>query len=94
VVSFTPASEETGALGREIEYRRGIGWYFVQKNNIFLKIDARSAFTDSCSVDIYGYTKQDSTFYKRLKMMFLWKPSYPTSLAALHLHLDVVTCCL
>jgi hypothetical protein len=31
VVSSPPATEETGAMGREIESRQGAGWY-LEKN--------------------------------------------------------------
>jgi hypothetical protein len=31
MASSTPATEETGPTGREIEYRQGTGWYFLKK---------------------------------------------------------------
>jgi hypothetical protein len=34
VVLYPPATEETGAMGREIESRQGIGWYdYIQTHN-------------------------------------------------------------
>jgi hypothetical protein len=33
VVLSPPATEETGAMGREIESRQGIGWKFLEKKN-------------------------------------------------------------
>jgi hypothetical protein len=37
VVSFPPATEETGAMGREIESHQGIGWQII-KNGIHIII--------------------------------------------------------
>jgi hypothetical protein len=33
VVSFPPATEEIGAMCREIESRQCVGWYFKEKKN-------------------------------------------------------------
>jgi hypothetical protein len=33
VISSLPANEKTGAMGREIESRRGIQWYFLGINS-------------------------------------------------------------
>jgi hypothetical protein len=33
VTSTPPATEETGAMGREIESRQGIGWYVPLEKN-------------------------------------------------------------
>jgi hypothetical protein len=39
MVSSLPATEETGALGREIEFRQGIRWPFVLLNkNAFSQV--------------------------------------------------------
>jgi hypothetical protein len=38
VVSSPPATEETGAMGRDIESRLGIGWYLLKNKRIITNL--------------------------------------------------------